>query len=201
MLPPPSREAIQPALTLWRRKVLVKRKRSRPPSCPAEPSHHLNIVTWTRNRKSFLLATSKLWLEKEMATHSSVLAWRIPGTVEPGGLPSMGSHRVGYDWSDLATAAAVSFGVVCYAVTDNWYTKEKEICPRQSFTDPRLDARSSKSTTSPRNREYFVQLSFPVLETWESKFQVHSKSLRSARPAAWCFLILIFCNFLLPSRP
>ena len=36
-------------------------------------------------------------LEKEMATHSSVLAWRIPGTGEPGGLPSMGSHRVGYD--------------------------------------------------------------------------------------------------------
>ena len=36
-------------------------------------------------------------LEKEMATHSSILAWRIPGTVEPGGLPSMGSHRVGHD--------------------------------------------------------------------------------------------------------
>ena len=36
-------------------------------------------------------------LEKEMATHSSVLAWRIPGTAEPGGLPSMGSHRVGHD--------------------------------------------------------------------------------------------------------
>ena len=41
-------------------------------------------------------------LEKEMATHSSVLAWRIPGTAEPGGLPSMGSHRVRHDWSDLA---------------------------------------------------------------------------------------------------
>ena len=40
-------------------------------------------------------------LEKEMATHSSVLAWRIPGTGEPGGLLSMGLHRVGYDWSDL----------------------------------------------------------------------------------------------------
>ena len=40
-------------------------------------------------------------LEKEMATHSSVLAWRIPGTGEPGGLPSMGSHRVGHDCSDL----------------------------------------------------------------------------------------------------
>ena len=37
-----------------------------------------------------------------MATHSSVLAWRIPGTEEPGGLPSMGSHRVGHDRSDLA---------------------------------------------------------------------------------------------------
>ena len=45
-------------------------------------------------------------LEKEMATHSRVLAWRIPGTVEPGGLPSMGSHRVGHDWSNLAAAAA-----------------------------------------------------------------------------------------------
>ena len=40
-------------------------------------------------------------LEKEMATHSSVLAWRIPGIGELGGLPSMGSHRVGHDWSDL----------------------------------------------------------------------------------------------------
>ena len=41
-----------------------------------------------------------------MATHSSVLAWRIPGTGEPGGLPSMGSHRVGHNWSDLAAVAA-----------------------------------------------------------------------------------------------
>ena len=45
-------------------------------------------------------------LEKEMATHSSVLALRIPGTGEPDGLPSMGSHRVGHDCSDLAAAAA-----------------------------------------------------------------------------------------------
>ena len=46
-------------------------------------------------------------LEKEMATHSSILAWRIPGTVEPGGLPSMGWHRVGNNWSDLAAAAVI----------------------------------------------------------------------------------------------
>ena len=47
-------------------------------------------------------------LEKEMATHFSVLAWRIPGTGEPGGLPSMGLHRVRHDWSDLTAAAAVA---------------------------------------------------------------------------------------------
>ena len=43
-----------------------------------------------------------------MATHSSTLAWRIPGTEEPSGLPSMGLHRVGHDWSDLAAAAAAA---------------------------------------------------------------------------------------------
>ena len=46
-------------------------------------------------------------LAKEMATHSSVLAWRIPGMGEPGGLPSMGLYRVGHNWRDLAAAAAV----------------------------------------------------------------------------------------------
>ena len=48
-------------------------------------------------------------LEKEMATHSSVLAWRIPGTAGTGGLPSIGSHRVRHDWSDLAAAAAKAY--------------------------------------------------------------------------------------------
>ena len=64
----------------------------------------LNIFQ-TESRKNLLWIRC---LEKEMATHSSVLAWRIPGTGEPGGLPSMGSHRVGYDWSDLAAAAAAA---------------------------------------------------------------------------------------------
>ena len=48
-------------------------------------------------------------LEKAMATHSNALAWRIPGTGEPGGLPSMGSHRVGHDGSDLAAATGFTF--------------------------------------------------------------------------------------------
>ena len=61
--------------------------------------------SWTR-LSDFTFTFHFHALEKEMATHSSVLAWRIPGTGEPGGLPSMGSHRVGHDWSDLAAAAA-----------------------------------------------------------------------------------------------
>ena len=52
-------------------------------------------------------------LEKEMATHSSVLAWRIPGMGEPGGLLSMGSHGVGHDWSNLAAAAAAAAAHGC----------------------------------------------------------------------------------------
>ena len=60
------------------------------------------------SRLSFIYKILALSPEKAMAPHSSTLAWRIPGTGEPGGLPSMGSHRVGHDWSDLAAAAAAS---------------------------------------------------------------------------------------------
>ena len=60
-------------------------------------------VTRSRTRLSDFTFTFHFHaLEKEMATHSSVLAWRTPGTGEPGGLPSKGSHRVGHDWRDLA---------------------------------------------------------------------------------------------------
>ena len=55
-------------------------------------------VTESRTRLSNFTFTFHFHvLEKEMATHSSVFAWKIPGTAEPGGLPSMGSHRVGHD--------------------------------------------------------------------------------------------------------
>ena len=67
---------------------------------------HGVIRSWTR-LSDFTFTFHFHALEKEMATHSSVLAWRIPGTGEPGGLPSMGSHRVGHDRSDLAAE-------VCY---------------------------------------------------------------------------------------
>ena len=62
-------------------------------------------------------------------THSSILAWRIPGTGESGGLPSMGSHRVGHDWSDLAAAARL-FRTQVFPVSGGMRQREK----RYNFT-------------------------------------------------------------------
>ena len=67
--------------------------------------------SWTR-LSDFTFTFHFHALEKEMATHSSVLAWRISGTREPSGLPSMESHRVGHDWSNLAAAAAAAHGLL-----------------------------------------------------------------------------------------
>ena len=60
----------------------------------------LNLLLWP---------SSELWRRKWQPKNSSVLAWRIPGMGEPGGLPTMGPHRVGHDWSDLAAAAVNYF--------------------------------------------------------------------------------------------
>ena len=83
-------------------------------------------------------------LEKEMETHSSALAWRIPRMGEPGGLPSMGLHRVGHDWSDLAAAAAAGSisGTLCTNLTwmlNTWNRAsliglENRECPMESYT-------------------------------------------------------------------
>ena len=71
-------------------------------------------------------------LEKEMATHSSVLAWRIPGMGDPGGLQSMGSHRVGHDWRDLAECIYMEFRKM---VMITLYARQKKThrCTEQSF--------------------------------------------------------------------
>ena len=74
---------------------------------------HVVTVSWTR-LSDFTFTFYFHALEKEMATHSSVLAWRIPGTVEPGGLLSMGSHRVGHNWSDLAAAVAPHSSILAW---------------------------------------------------------------------------------------
>ena len=69
--------------------------------------------SWTR-LSDFTFTFHFHALEKAMAAHSSVLAWRIPGMGEPGGLPFMGSHRVGHDCSDLAAAAYNAFAYLKY---------------------------------------------------------------------------------------
>ena len=64
-------------------------------------------------------------VEKEMATHSSVLAWRIPGTREPGGLPSMRSHRVGHDGSNLAATACLPLYAFSFTTHSSFIAKLK----------------------------------------------------------------------------
>ena len=71
-------------------------------------------VAESRTRLSDFTFTFFHALEKEMATHSSVLARRIPGMEESGGLPSMGLHRVGHDWSDLVAAVAARQGIILW---------------------------------------------------------------------------------------
>ena len=74
-------------------------------------------------------------LEKAMATHSSALAWRIPGMAEPGGLPSMGSHRVGHDWSDLAAAPVAQKGEMD---TWGWLNRRNLLTTREVWDDSLL---------------------------------------------------------------
>ena len=74
-----------------------------------------------------------------MATHSSILAWRIPGTAEPGGLPSLGSHRVGHDWSNLAAAAAE------YSYFPQWLSSKELSCIAGDAEDVGLIPGSGKS--------------------------------------------------------
>ena len=93
--------------------------------------------SWTR-LSDFTFTFHFHALEKEMATHSSVLAGRIPGTGEPGGLPSIGSHRVGHDWSDLAAAATIVVTLLqryytgkCSVLLLHW-----EVEPRSELDSP-----------------------------------------------------------------
>ena len=121
--------------------------------CGLEVSHkQLNIST-PNGHMSLLFTTYwpilVIWhhlviqLEKETATHSSVLAWRIPGTGDPGGLPSMGSHRVGHDWSDLAAAvAAVIQGDMEFIFPCIWGKKEPSLISRVMATSTITRART-----------------------------------------------------------
>ena len=91
---------------------------------------------WATSLSLFTLTFHFHALEKEMATHSSVLAWRIPGTAGPGGLPSMGSHRVGHNWSNLAAVSNhIEFVFMCLVAI---CLSSLEKCLLKSFTNFQL---------------------------------------------------------------
>ena len=130
-----------------------------------------------------------------MTTHSSVLAWRIPGMEEPNGLPSVGLHRVGHDWSDLAVAAAailddLSFLTSIWNVPDFlsylkkkiWQEKqEKSILPRCSHAPKRLMMFGwcpSLQRTS----------SSPAKSLWSSLEAYSGKKVKSRDPFLWCLI-------------
>ena len=119
-------------------------------------------------------------LEEEMATHSSVLAWRIPGTGEPGGLPSMGSHRVGHDLSDLAAAAWKEHHVKMKTVIGVLHLQAREHWRRglkwDSFSHPPKESTLSTlwfQTSRFQNCEriHFCCLSHPGYDTLLRQFQ------------------------------
>ena len=91
--------------------------------------------SWTR-LSDFTFTFHFHALEKEMATHSSVLAWRIPGTVEPGGLLCLGSHRVGHDWSDLAAARILKQRYLQHVSCAMQYSKHSFILTHIILTKP-----------------------------------------------------------------
>ena len=99
-------------------------------------------------------------LEKETATHSSVLAWRIPGTREPGGLLSLGLHRVRHDWSDLAAAAAAAatWSIVSY---EQWRLHNAFINLSSAFHS--VDSFCTKLDDLCKNPRWFSQFSQSVM--------------------------------------
>ena len=110
--------------------------------------------TWLRTWLSDFPFTFHLHvLEKEMATHSSVLAWRIPGTREPGGLSSVGLHRVRHDWSDLAAAAAETYTHTCLLGSESWW-----LIQARWFCFPELRVQETR-----RQRETLTAWSTPHL--------------------------------------
>ena len=108
-----------------------------------------------------------------MAAHSSVLAWRIPGTGEPGGLPSMGLHRVGHDWSDLAAAAVAFFivqlshpymtigkstgvGFIAFSKAWKWKVKVKSLSRVQLLVTPWTAAYQAPPSIGFSRQEYYL---------------------------------------------
>ena len=129
-----------------------------------------------------------------MATHSSVLAWRIPGMGEPGGLPSMGSHRVGHDWSDLAAEREKVEAVTDFLSLGSKITvdgdcsheiKRQLLFGRKAMTN--LDSVLKSRDILPTKVHIVTVMVFPVImytcESWTIK---EGWALKN-----WCFRIVL----------
>ena len=134
--------------------------------------------SWTR-LSDFTFTFPVPALGKEMATHSSVIAWRVPGMREPGGLPSMGSHRVGHDWSNLAAAAAVTKLVAFLCVRiENWCNEAQhwKIIKQQRW---RKSIKLGLGGITHTKNEIGVKLDFSKVtlnqEEWWKAFKDHMK--------------------------
>ena len=93
-------------------------------------------------------------LEEGMATHSSILAWGISSTEEPGGLQSMGSHRVRHDWSDLAAAAAVVKNLPAMQETQVWSLGQEDSLEKGMATHSNILAWRIPRTEEPGRLQF-----------------------------------------------
>ena len=124
-----------------------------------------------------------------MATHSSVLAWRIPGTEEPSGLPSMVSHRVGHDWSNLAAAAATISPFSHSVMSNFWWPHglQHSMLPCQSPTPGACSNSCPPTQWCHRGISYSVIPFSSCLQSFPASF-FSSESTRHIRwPKYWSF--------------
>ena len=125
-------------------------------------------------------------LEKEMGSHSSVLAWRIPGMGEPGGLPSMGLHRVGHYWSDLAAAGLPDLANIFYILgtfIGHTYTKEKN----KYFSLFNLKWKCNCLSCILSGSSAWGLASDSVVLRWNLRFSISNKLPGEARAAKPCW--------------
>ena len=123
-----------------------------------------------------------------MATHSSILAWRIPGMGEPGGLPSKGSHRVGHDWSDLAAAAAEHFLTPYTKINSKWI-KDLNVRPEiiklleENIGKTHSDINHSRILYDPPLRILEIKAKINKRDLIKHKFCIAKKPINKAKTA------------------